>query len=178
MFVDFDPVFLVFADLLRVALEFLLVRELDDVFLELVQQPLVLGVLFDDLGEVHFDVQQFVRAVVLVPVFDVQSMVLLVDELADLVGFVLDLVDDEVAVDAVQALGLLSHFNHLDVLGGPLDALDVAVAVGDADSYHNVGLAVHSLLDQLGAVVVVGDGARDGLAGVLLGDSDLPVVPA
>ena len=111
MFGDFHTFFLTLFDFGVIALELLLVREANDVLIELVEFAFVLFLLIDELVEVLFVVEEGVDVGDVVrKFFDVECLIFLGDELLNLVGFDLDLVDNQVAFERVESLGFLGWF--------------------------------------------------------------------
>jgi len=100
MISQFDPFFLTLLDLGIVALEFLFVRETQNVLLQLVEVALLDFLLFDDLIEVGFHVKKRVHiGDVVGTLVDVERFLFHRDELLDFVGFVFDEADDEVTFE-------------------------------------------------------------------------------
>lgn len=155
---DFHPLFLTLFDFGVVALELLLVREANDVLIELVKFAFVIFLLIDDLVEVLFDVEEGVDVGDVVRTFfDVECLVFLGDELLDLVGFVLDLVDNQVAFERVESLGFLGWFFEGDFAWEPVEVLDDAFAVFDAYVNCYGCAAVDDLVHILISCVAVDD---------------------
>ena len=110
MFGEFHTLFLTLFDFGVIALELLLVREANDVLIELVEFAFVLFLLIDDLVEVLFVVDEGVDVGDVVrKFFDVECLIFL-DDILNLVDFVLDLVDNQVAFERVESLGFLGWF--------------------------------------------------------------------
>lgn len=114
--------------------------------------------LIDDLVEVLFDVEEGVDVGYVVRTFfDVECLVFLGDELLDLVGFVLDLVDNQVAFERVESLSFLGWFFEGDFAWEPVEVLDGAFAVFDAYVNCYGCAAVDDLVHILISCVVVDD---------------------
>ena len=108
--------------------------------------------------------------------FNVEQLVLLGDEKLDLVGFVLDVVDDEVALELVEALGLFSRLLELELLGEAVEVLRDAPAIVDHDVHDKGGAAVDDVVDVVVAGVAVYNIMRNLSLSDLIEDLESPLV--
>lgn len=176
---QFDPLFLTLLDLGVVTLEFLFVRETQNVLLQLVQVALLYFLLFDDLIEVGFDVKKRVHiGDVVGTLVDVERFLFHRDELLDFVGFVFDEADDEVTFERVEAFGLFRWLFETHIGWEAVEYFLDTLAVGNGDIDRDGCAAVDELVHVLVASVVVMDTARDFLLGGLVDYFDLPGVSA
>jgi len=155
MTAEFAPILLTLLDTFTIALEFLLVSQSVDLLDEEVNGSFILNVHFHHFGEVLLDVQQDVHFFVLLPGFQVEGCVLVVDEVSYFVACVFDVVHNEGPVNLVQFFCGFGGFLKGHFEGGPIDYFLFVGIVHDVDVDADFCGFKHSLLDLVGPIVMV-----------------------